>query len=415
MLKQLRLAKELELKRSKLQSYQEREEGFKTRSAELEQAISEATNEEDMKLVDEEVEKLEGEKRELEAEKKPLEEEIAELEKQLEELKKQAEDVSKNEDTNKNQLEERGNVKMEQYFELRSVKEFYDGLRDMKVRGVTGSQLIVPQEVIDRVMVKVNDYASVYPLVDKIKVKGTSRVLIDVDEAGANWMEMSAAFTPGNVGSITNIDFDGYKLGKLTTVDNSILQDSIVNLDAYVTQKIAKAIAKSIDEAILKGAGSGSKQPEGIITKIDSNKVTVKDAKSLAEIVAPIAKVDTGKDDVGEIIAVMNRATYYNKILALNVGINAQGQVVGTIPNLADPNILGLKVVFSAHMDDDKVLFGDFKKYTLVEREDITIEKSEHAYFAQDQLAFRGKGRFDGKPTNAKAFVLVTLQTTPTV
>ena len=413
MLKQLRLAKELELKRSKLESYQEKETSFKTRSEELERAINEAANEEDMQLVNEEVDKLEKEKQELEEEKKPLEQAIQDLENELEDLKKQSEEVSKGEEDK--QVEERGNASMDKYFELRSVKEFYEGLRDLKTRGVTGSELTVPQEVIDRVMVKVNDYASVYPLVDKIKVKGTTRVLIDVDEAGATWMEMTSEFAKGDTASITNVDFDGYKLGKLTTIDNSILQDSIINLDAYVTQKIAKAIAKSLDEAILKGKGSASKQPDGIITKIGDNTATVTDATSLAEIVAPIAKIDTGKDDVGEIIAVMNRATYYNKILPLNVGINAQGQVVGTIPNLADPNILGLKVVFSAHMDDDKVLFGDYKKYTLIEREDIKIEKSEHAYFAQDQLAFRGKGRFDGKPTNAKAFVLVTLETTPAV
>lgn len=414
MLKQLRLAKELELKCSKLESYQEKETSFKTRSEELERAINEAATEEDMKLVDEELNKLEQEKQELEEEKKPLEQAIQDLENELEDLKKQSEEVSKSEEDK--QVEERGHASMDKYFELRSVKEFYENLRDLKTRGVTGSQLTVPQEVINRVMVKVNDYASLYPLVDKIKVKGTARVLIDTDETGATWMEMTSEFSKGDTGTITNIDFDGYKLGKLTTIDNSILQDSIINLDAYITQKIAKAIAKSIDSGILNGEGSSSKQPEGIITKLEgSNKVTVKDATSLAEIVAPIAKIDTGKDDVGEIVAVMNRTTYYNRILALNVGTNAQGQVVATLPNLASPTILGLKVIFSAHMTDDQVLFGDFTKYTLVEREDITIEKSEHAFFAQDQLAFLGKGRFDGKPTNKNAFALVTLEYTPVV
>ena len=63
-------------------------------------------------------------------------------------------------------------------------------------------------------------------------------------------------------------------------------------------------------------------------------------------------------------------------------------------------------------MEEDTVLFGDFDKYTLVEREDITIDNSIHVKFAEDQTAFRGKGRFDGKPTNVDAFALVTITNT---
>jgi len=55
------------------------------------------------------------------------------------------------------------------------------------------------------------------------------------------------------------------------------------------------------------------------------------------------------------------------------------------------------------------VLFGDFSQYTLVERENITIDRSEHVKFTEDQMAFRGKGRFDGKPTKPAAFALVTI------
>lgn len=414
MLKQLRLAKELEMKRSKLNDLLTREQEYKQKADELATAITEAETEEDITLIDESVEELEAQKALLEAEKTEIESEIALVEAKLEEMTSQTEEVIENEETQTNEKLERGNVKMtNNYFETRSVKEFYEGLKELKTRAVTGGTLGVPQEVINKVMVLVHDLASVYPLVDTIKVKGEARVLIDVDEAGAVWMEQTGGFTASDTGSITNIDFDGFKLGKLTTIDNSILQDSIVNLDDYVTKKLAKAISKSLDAAILNGTGSANKQPEGIITKLDtSHKVSVV-ADSLAAVVAPIGLVDTGEQEVGEIKAVMNRKTYYNRILALNVGTNSAGQVVGTIPNLANPTLLGLNVVFSAHLAEDVVLFGDFSKYTLVEREDITIEKSEHAYFAADQLAVRGKGRFDGKPTNANAFVQVTLTDAP--
>ncbi|WP_342546121.1 phage major capsid protein [Lysinibacillus sp. FSL K6-4013] len=415
MLKQLRYAKQLEMKRSKLNELITREQEYKQKAEELEAAINEAETEEDIALVDELVEELEAKKTELEAEKVEVEAEIAEVEAKLEEINNQAEKVTQeNNETKTNEKEERGNVTMtNKYFETRSVKDFYEQLKGLKERSVGGEGLQVPNEVINKVMVKVADYASVYPLVNKEKVKGTARILLDTDETGATWMEMTGTFAEDTTGSITNVDFDGFKLGKLTTIDNAYLQDSIINLDEYVTKKLAKAIAKSLDAAILNGTGSVDKQPEGIITKLAAgNKVTVP-ADSLASVVAPIGLIDSGETEVAPVVAVMNRKTYYNRILALNVGTNSDGQIVGAIPNLAKPTILGLDVVFSAHMTEDKVLYGDFSQYTLVEREDITIEKSTHAKFAADQLAIRGKGRFDGKPTNADAFVLVTL--TPVV
>ena len=105
----------------------------------------------------------------------------------------------------------------------------------------------------------------------------------------------------------------------------------------------------------------------------------------------------------------MKRSTYYDKFLEYSINVNAEGNVVGKLPNLNSPDLLGLRVVFNNKMPANKVLFGEYEKYTLVEREDITIDKSEHVKFAEDQMAFRGKGRFDGKPTKTSAFVLVTI------
>ena len=64
---------------------------------------------------------------------------------------------------------------------------------------------------------------------------------MDTDTAPATWAEQNAALTIGDVGTIPNIDFDGFKVGKVTFIDNYMLQDSIINLDAYVSQKIAES------------------------------------------------------------------------------------------------------------------------------------------------------------------------------
>jgi len=420
MLRQLMLSKKIEQRKASLQELIDQEEKLKTREAELEQALDEAETDEEVNAVEEEVIKLEKEKKELDEEKSKLEGEIAELENELEELnskepKNDKRDSKKTErrSENMNRAQVRELLKTGEYYQREEVREFYEKFRNL--RAVTGGELTIPDIVVNRIMDIMGDYTTLYPLVDKIQVKGTTRILIDTDTSEATWVEQAGTIPTGDVGTITNIDFDGFKVGKVTFVDNYLLQDSIINLDAYVTKKIARAIAKALDKAIAKGEGAANKQPTGIIPSLPAeNQVTVDaDENLLKNLVKQIGLIDTGEDSVGEIVAVMKRSTYYNRLVEYSIQVDSDGNVVGKLPNLRQPDLVGLRVVFNNYLDEDTVLFGDFSKYTLVERENITIDSSEHVKFVEDQMAFRGKGRFDGKPTKPEAFVLVTIQDAP--
>jgi HK97 family phage major capsid protein len=225
---------------------------------------------------------------------------------------------------------------------------------------------------------------------------------------------MGAAIPVADTGTIVSLDFEGFKVGKITFVDNYLLQDSVINLDEYVSRKIARAIGLALDIAILNGGGAAAKQPTGIIPTLPAeNMVTLPADATIGEMVAPIALIDTGLDNVGEISAVMRRSTYYSTFLPFSINVNDQGNVVGKLPNLTNPDVLGLPVIFNNAMEPGEVLYGDFEKYTLVEREAITVDSSDQVRFVEDQTGFRGKGRYDGKPTKPEAFVLVTI--TPTV
>lgn len=313
-----------------------------------------------------------------------------------------------------NRLQVRELLKTGEYYERSEVKDFYDQFKNL--RAVTGGELTIPEVVVNRIMDIMGDFTTLYPLVDKITVKGTTRILVDTDTTAATWIEQKAAIPVGDVGTITAIDFDGFKVGKVTFVDNYLLNDSIINLDDYVTKKIARAIAKALDIAIVNGEGPSSKQPTGIVPSLKTeHKVDAEANENLIKnTVKHIGLIDAGEDTVGEIVAVMKRSTYYNRFLEFSIQVNAEGNVVGKLPNLKQPDLLGLPVVFNNSLAVDEVLFGEFDKYTLIERESITIDNSEHVKFVEDQTAFRGKGRFDGKPTNIDAFVLVTIKDAPT-
>lgn len=419
MLKRLKLEKELKQQRTALAALEAQEVTFQTREQELAAALEEAQTEEDMQTVNEGIEQLEADvesagvaekKGTVAAEIERIEGELAELD---ERARKAGEKTTDNQtergDSKMNKVHVRELLKNGEYYERAEVKEFYDKVRNL--RAVAGAELTIPDIVVNRIMDIAGDYATVYPLVNRITVKGKTRILIDTDTMPAEWMEQTGKIPDGDVGTIINVDFDGFKVGKIVFLDNSLLEDSIINLDEYVCKKIARAIALALDKAILLGEGASAKQPDGIILKLnDTNKKTVKmDENMLKNLVKGIGLIDTGEDSVGEIVAVMKRSTYYNRLLEYTIHVDANGNVVGKLPNLTKPDLLGIRVVFNNFMQEDEVLFGDFDKYTLVEREDITIDNSIHVKFSEDQTAFRGKGRFDGKPTNTNAFALVTI------
>lgn len=425
MLKQLKLQTELKQRNLELTGYKTRKAEFEQKQADLTVALSEATTDEDINLVNGQIEELEASVSEADIETKisTVEAEIERISNELNDIEERSKENKTITTTTTNKKEERGDnsmnkfqirelIKTGEYYERAEVKEFYEKFKNL--RAVGGEGLTIPNTVINRIMDIMGDFTTLYPLVNKIKVTGEARILIDTDTTAATWIEQKGTLATGDVGTVTDISFDGYKIGKVTFVDNCMLQDSLINLDDYVTKKIARAIAKGLDLAILKGTGSTGKQPEGIIPQLaGTNKVTVTDPTGYADIVKPIALIDSGDDSVGEIVAVTKRSTYYNRLLGYSVQTASTGEVVAKLPNLNNPDLLGLRVIFNNNMDDDKILYGEFDKYTLVERENITIDKSEHVKFSEDQMAFRGKGRFDGKPTNIDSFVLVTLAYTP--
>jgi HK97 family phage major capsid protein len=421
MLKQLKISKALELKRQKLKDIAEAAAAILKRSEVTQAALAEAATDEDLQLLETEIQGIEAEQEANETEKRTVEDEIAALELELQEVQDRAKETNKqsrakegNEKDMKgvNRLQVRELLKTGEYYKRSDVVEFYEKFKNL--RAVTGGELAIPEVIVNRIMDMLGDYSTLYPLVDRVQVKGTARILIDTDTSPASWVEQNAALPVGDVGTLAYLDFDGFKVGKVTFVDNYLLQDSVINLDDYVSKKISRAIALALDISILSGTGAAGKQPSGILPAIPAgNRVTVAEGSPIADFVKPIGLIDTGLDQVGEIRAVMRRSTYYAYFLEMSINVNADGDVVGRLPNLTRPDILGIPVTFNNSMAADQVLYGEFEKYTLVERENIAIDSSDSVRFIEDQMAFRGKGRFDGKPTKPEAFALVTI--TPAV
>lgn len=428
-LKQIMLAKKIEQRKSALATLLEQEEAFKTRSQELEAAIDEAATDEEISTVEEEIEKLETEKGDLDEKKGTLEGEISALEGELEQLNDKAPTntpAAQGEERQKPQSQGGETRMRENKFETRAqmlerlnqpeVREFYStvakAVKDK--RAISDTDIVIPDAVISMIQQRLGDYSTLYREVNVETLNGPGRIIMDGAIPEAIWTEMCDPVQELASG-FSQTELDGFKVGGFIPVCNAILEDAMINLANFIESRLAMAIGKALDKAILIGEGAAAKQPLGIITALESVATQNVDSDgSLADIVGNMALIDDGEDGVpvGEVIAVMKRSTYYSRIVPQTFLPTSDGRLViqtAQTPRLPD----GTRVVFSQYAPADTIIMGDFKKYLLGERRGVQLAVSTDVRFIQDQTVFKGTARYDGKPIYPEYFVVITIVPTP--
>ena len=450
----LRLRKELDDTKKKLEECRAKAEALATREAELEQAINEASTDEDKQLVDANI-------AEYEAEKAENDKETAELEKQCEDLERELAETEEKTNTPPPAPaaeEERGkelpvmenlsitskrarelfgkmsDAQRVEMFEREDVKKFNEQIRTCitEKRALPNVGVLIPEVYLGLIRENIERYSKLYSHVNVKPLKGEGRMTIMGNIPEAVWTEMCANLNELDLG-FNDVEVDGYKVGGFIPVCNANLEDSEIDLAAEIITAIGQAIGKALDKAIL--YGKGVKMPLGIVTRLAQTSApqnapaTARPWTNLSttNIKALNASLEgltlyrqimldsaaaKGKYSRGEKVWVMNETTY-TQLKAAMMSVNASGAVVSSI-NGTLPVIGGIVEVLD-FIPDNIIIGGYFDLYLLAERAGTRIGQSEHTRFLQDQTVFKGTARYDGLPVIAEAFVALGLNgVTPT-
>lgn len=418
--------------RKKLEELNLREDELKSREDEIAQAIEEVETEEEQETVEEAVTKFEEEKAELLTEKQDLEAELKKVDDELEEIEERAEETKESEtrevkpEQEQRTLENdkggyRDSMKVNKYetreqmlrrLEQPEVREFYEKIKNIfqERAEITGGELLIPESVMTSIQHRIGDYGVLINEVDVQTIKGKGRIILNAGAPTLAWTEMCADLQESTMGSLKAVEFDGYKLGGYIFLCNAQIEDAIIDLANFVEAEFAKAIAKYKDEAIMNGEGAASKQPEGILTKVTA----VTDVEGIPEMLGLIGELDHDDQDyhVENVIVVMNRATYYSKILAETFGKNADAKMVYDGINRVLPD--GTKVVISKTVPADEFVIGDFKNgYKWVDRKEASFDVNDRLKWIEEQTGFKVSGRHDGKVVHESFFKRGKFVTTP--
>lgn len=441
-LKTLMLRKRLNDAKKALDALKAKDAEFASREAELEKSIEEAATDEERSAVEEAIESYETDKAEHNEKKAGLERQIEDLEKEMAE-----EEANQNTDpAPAPEPEERKDNKImnirdkffrgmdiqtrNEMFEREDVKAWLSAIRSCisEKRALDNVGLTIPEVFLGLLRQNIENYSKLYKHVTVRQISGTGRMVVMGGISEAIWTECCATLNEMSIG-FNDVEIDCYKVGGFFKVCNATLEDSNVDLAGEILTAIGQGIGYALDKAILYGKNSSAanKMPEGIVTRLAQTE-TPADYPSTARTwvdlhstnILTIASTVTGASlfqtillDSGVIsdkyskdglVWAMNKTTK-NYLTAQAMSVNANGAIVSGFENTMP--VIGGQIEELDFIPNYVIIAGHFDDYLLAERAGKKFAQSEHAFFLQDQTAFKGTARYDGKPVIAEAFAAI--------
>lgn len=445
MLKALMLKNKITERNKQLQALKDAAAEFEKREAELASDIEEAATkgEEEQKAVESAVEDFEAEKNANVEEQKKLEDELANLEKELAETEAEQEKAAKTEpEARDNKQTERKEVRTmrtrmfdkltleqrSQIFESDRFKGFANEIRSaiQEQRALTNAGLTIPTELLEVLRWKIEEYSKLVRKVNLQTVNGNARQIIPGAIPEAVWTEMC-----GNLNELAltfnDVEVDAYKVGGYIPVCNAVIEDTDVDLVGIVLDALAKGMGLALDKAIV--YGNGTKMPLGIVTRLAQTTQPASypaTARTWVDLHTSNVKTGTGAtgtslfkeiinnsacaDDKGYnndgIMWLMNHKTKV-KLMSEAIEVNSAGALVAGMDGQMP--VIGGEIIELSFIPDNNIVFGYGQLYVLAERAGFRLDNSEHAMFVNDKTVFRGKARYDGQPSIAEAFGVLSI------
>lgn len=449
-IKALMLRKKIDLRKKSLAELLEKSNEFETRQSELEKALEEALNDEELNAVEEEQKKIDEEKAPHDEAVKKLEEEIQNLTDELKEEEEQQEatpvDIPQEQPE---EAERKVEIPMSKrtifdnmdiatrnaMFERSDVKSWVGEFRAAihEKRALNNIGLTIPEVFLGYLRQNIENYSKLYKHVTVKRVSGNAREVIEGAFPEAVWQECCANINELSL-SWNDVETGCFKCAGFFKVCNATLEDSDIALASELLTAIGYGIGLALDKAILFGRNSAAnyKMPLGIVSRLaqtsqpddysstarpwvdlhSTHMLTISNSVTGLDLFKTIlldSIVIDGKYARGDKVWVMNETTRVF-LMSQGMNINAAGQIV--VPIDGRMPVVGGIIEVLDFMPNYVIVGGYFELYLLAERAGQQFATSEHVKFLQDMTVFKGVARYDGLPVIAESFVAIGVNST---
>lgn len=265
---------------------------------------------------------------------------------------------------------------------------------------------LVPDEY-ERTLVEALEEENIFRQMAKVikTSSGDRKIPVVASKGTASWIDEEGAF-PESDDSFGQVSIGAYKLGTMIKVSEELLNDSVFDLQSYISREFARRIGAKEEEAFFTGDGKG--KPLGVLaatggaeTGVNAASATAVTADELMDLYYSLKSPYRKKS-----VWVLNDST----IKAIRKLKDSTGQYLWQ-PSLtagAPDTILGRPVRTSAYMPAiaagaKTIAFGDFSYYWIADRQGRSFKRLNELFAATGQVGFLASQRVDGKMILAEA------------
>ncbi|MDE6016935.1 MAG: phage major capsid protein [Acetatifactor sp.] len=265
---------------------------------------------------------------------------------------------------------------------------------------------LVPDEY-ERTLVEALEEENVFRQMAKVikTSSGDRKIPVVASKGTASWIDEEGAF-PESDDSFGQVSIGAYKLGTMIKVSEELLNDSVFDLQSYISREFARRIGAKEEEAFFTGDGKG--KPLGVLAAkggaeagVTAASATAVTADELMDLYYALKSPYRKKS-----VWVLNDST----IKAIRKLKDGNGQYLWQ-PSLTagtPDTILGRPVKTSAYMPviaagAKSIAFGDFSYYWIADRQGRSFKRLNELFAATGQVGFLASQRVDGRLILAEA------------
>ncbi|HEM4402372.1 TPA: phage major capsid protein [Streptococcus suis] len=289
-------------------------------------------------------------------------------------------------------------------------RNYYDVANVLRVGEDTEGGHLVPDEYEKKLVEGLREENFFRNLATVIKTSsGERKIPVVTGHGTASWMDENGLY-PETDESFGQVTLDSYKIGTAIRVSEELINDSVFDLESYMTAEFARRIGTEEEKSFL--IGDGSKKPTGIFTQ--------------ADVTGPTTSTkDITFDDMIELYHSLPASYRKNAVWILH------DSTVKAIRKLKDGNgnyiwqpstqagqpdlILNRPYYTSTfaplpEAGNKAIAFGDFSYYWIADRQGRTFKRLNELYAANGQIGFLASQRVDGKLVLPEAVKVLTVK-----
>ncbi|AEY67710.1 phage major capsid protein [Clostridium sp. BNL1100] len=259
---------------------------------------------------------------------------------------------------------------------------------------------LVPDE-FERTLVEALEEENIFRRLANVitTASGDRKIPVVASKGTASWIDEEGVI-PESDDSFGQVSIGAYKLGTMIKVSEELLNDSVFQLEPYISREFARRIGNKEEEAFFIGDGSG--KPTGILAATGGAQLGVTTAGATAITLDEVLDLfySLKAPYRNKSVFIMNDST----VKAIRKLKDGQGQYLwqpsiqaGTPDTILNRPLFTSSYVPAIAAGAKTIAFGDFSYYWVADRQGRVFKRLNELFAVTGQVGFVATQRVDGK------------------